>query len=158
MASVLIRSTALAILMGLSLSVAAFDASSNRPVNLNDKGLVLDGYDPVSYFSGRPMLGNKDYSVSYEGGTYYFASKENMAKFKANASQFAPKFGGFCAMGVAKSKKLDSDPMAWRIVDGYLFVLQTKEVQKSWLVDVSSNLKVATGEWATIKNIAPKGL
>jgi YHS domain-containing protein len=139
--------------------VFAFDANSSRPVNVNEKGVALRGFDPMSYFTAKgPVMGSDDYKFVFDGATYWFASSENLAKFKANPTQYAPKFGGFCAMGIAKEKKIDSDPTAWRIVDGYLFVLQNKDVQKAWLVDVSGNLKVATVSWNTIKNIAPKGL
>ena len=141
------------------VSVFAFDVNSSRPVNVNEKGVALRGFDPISYFSGKgPVMGSDSNKFVFEGATYWFASAENLAKFKANPSQYAPKFGGFCAMGVAKDKKIDSDPTAWRIVDGYLFVLQNKDVQKNWQVDVSGNLKSATVAWNTIKNIAPKGL
>ncbi|WP_027468726.1 YHS domain-containing (seleno)protein [Deefgea rivuli] len=147
------------LLISAPVTVLAFDANSSRPVNVNEKGVALRGFDPMSYFTGKgPMMGSDDYKFVFEGATYWFASAENLAKFKANPTQYAPKFGAFCAMGIAKDKKIDSDPTAWRIVDGYLFVLQSKEVQKNWLVDVSGNLKVATVSWNTIKNIAPKGL
>jgi YHS domain-containing protein len=161
MFSPVVRSCLLAatLLLSAPVTVLAFDANSNRPVNVNEKGVALRGFDPMSYFSGKgPVMGSDDYKFVFEGATYWFASPENLAKFKANPTQYAPKFGGFCAMGIAKDKKIDSDPTAWRIVDGYLFVLQNKEVQKAWLVDVSGNLKVATVSWNTIKNIAPKGL
>lgn len=141
------------------VTVLAFDANSSRPVNINDKGVALRGFDPMSYFTGKgPVMGSEEYKTTFDGATYWFSSAENLAKFKANPVQYAPKFGGFCAMGIAKEKKVDSDPTAWRIVDGYLFVLQNKEVQKNWLVDVSGNLKAATVSWNTIKNIPPKGL
>ena len=141
------------------VAVLAFDANSNSPVNVNEQGVGLHGFDPMSYFTSQgPVMGSKDKKMIFEGATYWFASADNLAKFKANPTQYAPKFGGFCAMGVVKEKKMDSDPMAWRIIDGYLFVLQNKEVQKKWLIDVSGNLKVATGNWDMIKNIAPKGL
>jgi YHS domain-containing protein len=156
-----IRSSILAATLFASVptSVLAFDTNSTRPVNVNEKGVALRGFDPISYFSGKaPVMGSESNKFVFEGATYWFASADNLAKFKANPTQYAPKFGGFCAMGVAKDKKLDSDPTAWRIVDGYLFVLQNKETQKNWQVDVSGNLKSATVAWNTIKNIPPKGL
>lgn len=154
-----LRSLIIASTVFASVPTFAFDSNSNRPVNINEKGVALRGYDPMSYFTGKgPVMGNESNKFVFEGATYWFASTENLAKFKANPTQYAPKFGGFCAMGVAKDKKIDSDPSAWRIVDGYLFVLQNKDVQKNWLVDVSGNLKSATVSWNTIKNIAPKGL
>ena len=43
-------------------------------LNLNDNGVALEGYDPVSYFSQHPQLGTSKFSSFYQGATYYFAN------------------------------------------------------------------------------------
>ena len=137
----------------------AFDARSTSAVNVDGKGLALRGFDPVAYFSAKtPTPGDEDYKLSFEGATYYFASKENWSKFKANPAAFAPQFGGFCANAVAKEKKVDADPKAWRIVDGKLYVTANPQVLKDWQINVSGNLKVATEAWQIIRSISPNGL
>jgi YHS domain-containing protein len=135
----------------------AFNANSNLPVNVDDKGIALRGYDPMSYFAGKPTLGEEDFKFSYEGATYYFVNKENLAKFKANPSQYSPRFGGFCAQGVANEKKVDTDPLSYKIVDGYLF-LTAKPAFKGWVVNVDGYVKQAYVRWPDIKNVPPKGL
>ena len=54
-----------------------------RPViNVDEKGVILKGYDPVAYFKqNRPVRGTPKYSSQYEGATYYFASGEDKAEF-----------------------------------------------------------------------------
>lgn len=135
----------------------AFNASSNLPVNVDEKGVALRGYDPMSYFSGKPMQGDAEIKFAFEGATYYFANKDNLAKFKANPGQYAPRFGGFCAQGVAKEKKVDTDPLSYKIVDGYLF-LTAKPAYKDWVVNVDGYVKQAYVRWPDIKNVPPKGL
>ncbi|WP_373974835.1 hypothetical protein NT239_14550 [Chitinibacter sp. SCUT-21] len=142
---------------GVSATSLAYDANSNAPVNVDGKGVALRGYDPISYFSGKPVLGDDDYKFSFEGATYFFANKDNLAKFKANPGQYAPRFGGFCAQGVAKEKKIDTDPLAYKIVDGYLF-LTSKTAYKEWVVNVDGYVKQAYVRWPDIKNVPPKGL
>lgn len=44
----------------------------------------------------------------------------NRDAFKAAPAKYAPRFGGFCAMGVALEKQLDGDPTAWTVADGKL--------------------------------------
>jgi len=43
-----------------------------KQFNLTD-GIAIKGYDPVAYFTlTKPVKGNKENAVAYEGVTYYF--------------------------------------------------------------------------------------
>ncbi len=138
-------------------SAYAFNPSSGAPVNIDENGVALRGFDPMSYFNGKPQPGDSSLKFSYEGATYYFANRDNLNKFKANPAQYAPRFGGFCAQAVAKEKKVDSDPLSYKIVDGYLF-LTAKNAYKDWVVNVDGYVKQAYVRWPDIKNVPPKGL
>ncbi|WP_338846327.1 YHS domain-containing (seleno)protein [Massilia sp. W12] len=144
----------------LSPSTAlAYDAQSTAAVNVDKQGVGLQGHDPVAYFSAKAATAGKPaYRADYEGVTYHFASQANRDKFKANPAQFAPQFGGFCAMGVALGKKLDGDPQAWKVVDGKLYLNVNKDIQKKWLEDVPGNLQKARSEWPQIQAKAPQDL
>lgn len=157
-------STALAALLALTPVVAsnaayAYDEQSTSAVNLDSKGVALQGYDPVSYFSARgPALGTAEFSTKHDGALYWFASATNRDAFSANPAKYAPAFGGFCAMGVAMNKKLDVDPHLWRIVDGKLYLNVHKEAQTRWLQDVKGNLAQAAKNWPQIRDKAPTAL
>lgn len=143
----------------VSNTAYAYDEQSISAVNLDSKGVALQGYDPVSYFSsGGPALGKADFSAEHEGAVYWFASAGNRDAFKADSAKYAPAFGGFCAMGVALNKKLDVNPHLWRIVDGKLYLNVHKEAQTRWLQDVSGNLSQAAKNWPQIKDKAPSAL
>lgn len=44
---------------------------------------AVDGYDVVSYFTeGKPTKGNQQFHTEYQGATWLFSSKENLALFK----------------------------------------------------------------------------
>jgi len=91
-------------------------------LNTDATGLVIRGYDPVAFFTGgRPVPGRPDLTAEYEGGTYLFANAANRDTFKANPEEYAPRYGGYCAYGVAAGKKFDIDAASWRIVDGKLY-------------------------------------
>src|SRR6266699_3575505 len=46
--------------------------------NLDDKGVIIDGYDPVAFFTdNKPVKGNVQFQYTYEDATYYFASQEH---------------------------------------------------------------------------------
>lgn len=132
---------------------------STSAVNTDEQGIALHGYDPVAYFTvGAPTKGSASFTAKYEGASYHFASAENMRKFKANPSAFAPQYGGFCAMGVALEKKLDGDPAVWKIVDGKLYLNVNADVSVAWQRDIPGNLEKANEYWPEIKNKTPASL
>src|SRR5882672_11086140 len=51
-------------------------------LNLNKDGVILDGYDPVAFFTdNKPVLGSESFQSSYDGASYRFASTEHKAMF-----------------------------------------------------------------------------
>ena len=137
----------------------AYDEQSKAAVNVDAKGVAMRGYDPVSYFSqGGPSKGDARFTAALEGATYWFANASNRDTFKSSPAKYAPVFGGFCAMGVAMEKKLDGDPLLWRVEDGKLYLNVQKAVQTRFLEDIKGNVAKANANWPTIKTKAPKEL
>jgi YHS domain-containing protein len=148
--STLIKSTfATSVLLVSSLSFA-----SNIEVNANGNDLAIKGYDTVSYFTkGSPTKGSNKFSSAYNGAIYHFSSADNRDLFKADPSKYAPQYGGFCAFGVTMNKKFDTDPMAWHIREGQLFLNLNKDVQKKWVTDIPGYIKTAQTNWIDIKGL-----
>lgn len=137
----------------------AYDENSPAAVNVDASSVALQGYDPVSYFSGSaPRKGKSGISAKHDGATYHFASTANRDKFNAAPAKYAPQFGGFCAMGAALGKKLDVDPNAYKVVNDRLYLNVNKDVQKRWLDDVPGNIATAEKAWPALKDQVPKGL
>src|SRR6516164_9745008 len=43
--------------------------------NLNSDSVIIDGYDPVAFFTdNKPVKGNAQFQYTYEDAKYYFAS------------------------------------------------------------------------------------
>ena len=93
-------------------------------MNKNDQGVVIDGYDVVSYFTeDRAVRGRKELGIEHEGATFYFSSQENQELFRASPDRYSPKFEGFCAFGVAAHKmRVPSDPRTFKIYNGELLL------------------------------------
>lgn len=143
----------------LTTQAHAIIPTSTSAVNTDAANLALRGYDPVAYFtSGAPTMGAARYTAKYNGATYHFASAENLKKFKASPAAFAPQYGGFCAMGVALEKKLDGDPMVWKIVDNKLYLNVNQDVSVAWNRDIPGNLAKAEANWPQIMNKTPDSL
>ncbi len=141
-----------AAIIAIALSVGSFAADIQINADAND--LAIHGYDAVSYFSNSgPVKGKSKYSASYKDAIYHFSTASNRDAFRASPEKYAPQFGGYCAMGVALNKKLDVDPLAWRLVDGKLYLNLNKQVQKKWLEDVPGNITTAKRNWFGIHNL-----
>ena len=88
----------------------------------NDKGIVLNGYDVVSYHTEyNANQGKPKYAHKHDGETFWFSSKANKELFKANPGKYIPAYGGYCAWAVAeKNAKVPVNPETFKIVDGQL--------------------------------------
>ena len=120
------------------------------------KGVVLDGYDLVSYFEGTSKRGVDDFSTVHEGYQFKFTSKEHLDKFKASPEKFLPQYGGYCAYGIADpGKKYSVDPETYEIRDGKLYFFYNKgknNVLEWWLNGSPEELKKkADANWAKIE-------
>ncbi|MEM6380927.1 MAG: YHS domain-containing (seleno)protein, partial [Bacteroidota bacterium] len=91
------------------------------------KGVVAKGYDVVAYFNNEAKQGTKEHSTEYDGVKFYFSSKENLASFQKNPTQYVPQYGGFCAyaMGV-KGSKVSVNPETFEIRDGKLYLFYNR--------------------------------
>ena len=128
------------------LATAAFAVD---PVNKTLFGkLAINGYDAVAYFTdSKPVEGKKNFTYTWMGATWRFASAAHRDEFAKNPAKYAPQFGGYCAYGVSQGHAVNTDPEAWKIVDGKLYLNYDKSVQKKWLADIPGFIKLATENW-----------
>jgi YHS domain-containing protein len=93
-----------------ALSVTSAEAQQPVHINVDLEGLALHGYDVVAYFTDRQAtLGKAELTATHDGGTYRFASAEHRAAFLADPEKYLPRYGGFCAYGVANGYKVKID-------------------------------------------------
>jgi YHS domain-containing protein len=112
------------------------------------KGVALQGYDPISYFTeGRPVKGDSKIEGTYDGALYHFVSQEHRETFEKNPSKYAPAYGGFCGYAVSIGKVRPADPLLWSIVDGRLIVQHTKGAVELWNKDITGNKAKADKNW-----------
>ena len=89
-----------------------------------EKGVALQEYDPVAYFTVKKALkGRKEFSYTYQGVTYYFFSQDNKYLFMKNPASYEPQYGGWCAYAMGSSgEKVEIDPKTFKITDGKLYL------------------------------------
>ena len=136
----------LLVLAGCGTPYATVPDASGRPV-------MLLGHDPVAYFAaGQPVRGSAQHVVDLPGRSYRFASAQNRARFLADPARYEPQYGGFCASGAAFAIKLGSDPTAWQIRDGRLFIFGDVIGQTAWSVDPAWNVDQADRLWPQMRD------
>ncbi len=95
--------------------------------NLSKNSVAISGYDPVSYFNGKPKVGNPNNFYEYEGILYYFSSDSNKSQFVLEPSKYEPQFGGWCAYAIGDSgDKVGIDPETFKIINGKLYLFYNK--------------------------------
>jgi len=114
-------------------------------------GQALRGYDAVSYFeSGKPTLGSAKHVVTYKGSKFLFATAAHQKLFEADPEKYAPQFGGYCAYGTANGYKVSTQPDAFKVVDGKLYLNYDRKVLGIWSQDVPGNIALAEQKWPEV--------
>jgi YHS domain-containing protein len=111
-----------------------------------EKGLAIQGYDPVAYFTqNKAVKGNKQFAAIAEGVTYNFSSAANKDLFVKDYKKYEPQYGGWCAYAMGSSnEKVEIDPETFKLANGKLYLFYHSWVNNTlnkWNAD-ETNLKV----------------
>src|ERR1043166_6868778 len=117
-------------------------------VGTDDKGVALEGYDPISYFTdGKPAKGDPRIEATFNGALYHFVSQQHRETFEKAPTRYAPAYGGYCGYAASIGKVRPANPLLWSIVDGQLIVQHTKGAVELWTRDVPGNKAKADQFW-----------
>lgn len=127
------------------------NALAIEPIHSNLFGSAIDGYDPVAYFKdNKPVEGESKYTHQWNGAKWYFKNEENKADFIADPEKYAPQYGGYCAWAVIQGAAVKTDPEAWHIEDGKLYLNYNADVKARWSVDIPGNIEKADVKWPVV--------
>jgi YHS domain-containing protein len=142
------------ILLLLMLIVTTVKAQHNVELifnNTNEKGVILDGYDPVAFFTdNKPVKGDAQFQFTYDKAIYYFASQEHLDLFKADPEKYKPQFGGWCAYAVSLGRVAPIDVNTFSIVNNRLVIQHNQRAVNGWNKDVQGNLALADKYWPKV--------
>jgi len=148
---------------GLVLAAAAMSAAGlplalragrfgDEPQIYTLNGHALQGQDPVGYFTeGRVVEGDPAITARWRGATWLFASAENRDAFLAEPERYAPQYGGYCAYAMSLNQIAPTDPEAWTIIDGRLYLNYSKDVKVIWSGDIPGNVAKADANWPGVR-------
>lgn len=143
--------TRIALLLLLLIAVALTAAQAADEVFATPEGAIR-GYDPVAYhLQEAPVRGDPAIFHDWNGARWHFASEENRARFIGDPARYAPAYGGFCAYGTSQGYKVGTDPAAFAIVDGRLYLNYNRAVQRTWNQDRPGYIAKADRQWPLIQ-------
>ena len=140
-------------LLGLlaASSLLARPAFAAAPAIYAENGIAIDGSDAVAYFDGNgPVAGDAAFALTWQGAEWRFSSAENLAKFEADPESYAPQYGGYCAYAVSKGYTASTDPNAWSLHEGKLYLNYSRPVRLIWSRDIPGNIALADGNWPDV--------
>ncbi len=117
---------------------------------------AIQGYDPVSYTTGKPDKGRKEFAAIFRGVSYWFETEASRGKFAKSPDKFAPAYGGWCATAMAEGRKVEIDPTNYKLTNGRLFLFYKGwlgNALNDWNKDEPKLTRDADGSW---KKLAPR--
>ncbi len=121
------------------------------PAYYSPNGVAIKGYDPVAYFTdSKAVKGTDQWVTEWQGAKWKFASKANLDAFKAEPAKFAPQYGGYCAYGTAKGHLAPTEPDAWAVIDGKLYLNYNQRVRTTWQKDVAGYNAAADSQFTEL--------
>lgn len=140
--------------VGCVAVMALASAHAEQKIFTNSDGVAVNGYDVVAYFDSEATRGIPGFEVEYQRATWYFETQANADKFQRDPEKYAPQFGGFCAYGVSQGYLVATDPYAWSIVKGKLYLNYNATIRTRWLSDLDQYLTIAQKHWARLGRLA----
>ena len=120
---------------------------ADEPVFQTSQG-AIDGYDAVAYFTeSKAIIGKPEFSTQWNGAQWRFASAANLAEFQAQPEKYAPQFGGYCAFAVGSGYTAKSDPQAWHVEGGKLYLNFDSSVQAQWMAQRGELIAAGERNW-----------
>jgi hypothetical protein len=116
----------LAVLAAPGLALA--QATTERVVVNRFTGQAISGFDPVAYFTDTSAVrGDERFEAVHDGAVWRFRNEGNRAAFAGHPQVYAPQFGGYDPVAVARGKAVESLPQLWTIHEQrlYLFASET---------------------------------
>jgi YHS domain-containing protein len=139
-------------LLLLSFLVAATSGAADTLQYTTENG-AIDGYDPVSYFTNdQAERGSPDITTEWNGAVWRFTTEEHRDSFTENPKKYAPQYGGFCALGMAHGGDVPTNPEAWTIWEGKLYLNMIKEVSITWRYTPDKLIERADLKWEAMNS------
>lgn len=137
---------------GVILGPPAGHAAISVPVVVNaNTGLAISGFDPVAYFTDRkPKIGRPQLEFRADGVVWRFCNEGNRAAFADHPEVYAPHFGGYDPVAIARGVSVPGHPMFWAVSGERLYLFYSAEARTTFLADPGRILDAAERKWPIV--------
>ena len=112
------------------------------------EGVAINGYDTVAYFTeAAAREGSPEHVYRWRGVEWRFVSDANRTAFAADPERYAPQYRGYCAFAMARGNAVRTEPEAWSVVDGKLYLNYDLPIRERWLGEANDFIAAADGHW-----------
>ncbi|WP_322515994.1 YHS domain-containing (seleno)protein [Rhodopseudomonas palustris] len=123
-------------------------ATTERIVVDRHTGLAIDGFDPVAYFAdGAARVGAADFEASAAGAIWRFRNASNRAAFVGHPEIYAPQFGGYDPVGVARGVPLQGNARIWLVAGQRLYLFSREDDRDAFAAAPERILARARAQW-----------
>lgn len=115
-------------------------------------GVAIAGYDPVSYFGDTlPQHGSSAYAADWQGVTWHFASEANRDAFAEAPAAYAPQFGGYDPMALARGYLSRGNPQIYAIYGQSLFLFYSVGNREAFAASAVASTRRAAETWERLR-------
>jgi hypothetical protein len=145
--------------MGFALAVwggifapAGLRAATGDRIAVNPQtGLAISGFDPVAYFTdGKPKLGRPGLEMSEGGAIWRFRNEGNRAAFAEHPEVYAPRFGGYDPVAIARGKSVPGHPLFFTVTGERLYLFYSPEARAEFLASPGRIIEAAARKWPEV--------
>lgn len=144
----LLMTAGLFIVMNADPVIAAF---TERVVSDRHTGLAIGGHDPVAYFTDAKALPGLPALEAEQGGAIWrFRNAENRRFFLARPDIYAPQFGGYDPVDVARGAIVAGRPQLWSVTGGRLYLFSREGNRDAFAADPARLAGEASRRWPAL--------
>ena len=142
-----------ACLLALCVSgMALAQATTERVVVNRFTGLAISGFDPVAYFTETSAVrGDERFEAVRDGAVWRFRNEGNRAAFVSHPEVYAPQFGGYDPIDVARGKVVQGLPQLWTIHEKRLYLFASETGRTAFAVNPEGFANSAQRRWPKLK-------
>lgn len=140
-------------IFAVALAIQGHAATTERVVTDRHTGLAINGFDPVAYFTdAKPRLGLSDHEMASSGVTWRFRNEGNMAAFAADPEIYAPQFGGYDPVGVARGVATAGHPEVFLVHAQRLYLFHSAETRAQFTANPDEIRIAAVEKWPQVEH------
>ncbi len=139
------------LLAGLPYPTPGHAATTESIVSDPNRGLAINGFDPVAYFTDtKAAIGREELEYRFGGTTWRFRNEGNRAAFIENPEVYAPAFGGYDPIAVARGVAVAGHPQIWAVAGKRLYLFYNTQAREEFLAD-PERASAAERQWPVVQ-------